>query len=260
MIRVHFKKVPKSKTSKLSQKSKVNEENVAVMPQLNHLADSLQVSQKGARRIPPTQTPAARAAVHKSSALEELVSDQSPSPSQSLPWRRAAASAAPTVAREESTPRELGRVVCWKDTGYGFVVNEAGERLFVRQAEVEGGEELRAGQLIRFSRGKSQAGQAAKALKVTIVSQEEARVMRQSVSMQSASSSKALALRSTPVKEVAVATTPAVQDSGCVLKDDDLSAFLGVGSKEEQMNNLKYAPQWVVDKFWAQHAQHHQEL
>eukprot|EP00747_Dinoflagellata_sp_TGD_P138559 gnl/TRDRNA2_/TRDRNA2_175793_c1_seq5.p1 gnl/TRDRNA2_/TRDRNA2_175793_c1~~gnl/TRDRNA2_/TRDRNA2_175793_c1_seq5.p1 ORF type:complete len:277 (-),score=63.45 gnl/TRDRNA2_/TRDRNA2_175793_c1_seq5:77-880(-) len=261
MIRVHFKKVPKSKTSKLSQKSKVNEENVAVMPQLNHLADSLQVSQKGARRIPPTQTPAARAAVHKSSALEELVSDQSPSPSQSLPWRRAAASAAPTVAREESTPRELGRVVCWKDTGYGFVVNEAGERLFVRQAEVEGGEQLRAGQLIWFRRGKSQAGQAAKALNVTIVSQEEARVMRQSASTRSASSpkasNKALAFPSSPNKEVSVVSAPTivptVHEGSKIRNDVDLSAFLGTGSKEEQIKNLKYAPQWVADKFWSQH-------
>eukprot|EP00747_Dinoflagellata_sp_TGD_P138525 gnl/TRDRNA2_/TRDRNA2_175793_c1_seq19.p1 gnl/TRDRNA2_/TRDRNA2_175793_c1~~gnl/TRDRNA2_/TRDRNA2_175793_c1_seq19.p1 ORF type:complete len:265 (-),score=61.94 gnl/TRDRNA2_/TRDRNA2_175793_c1_seq19:77-844(-) len=249
MIRVHFKKVPKSKTSKLSQKSKVNEENVAVMPQLNHLADSLQVSQKGARRIPPTQTPAARAAVHKSSALEELVSDQSPSPSQSLPWRRAAASAAPTVAREESTPRELGRVVCWKDTGYGFVVNEAGERLFVRQAEVEGGEQLRAGQLVRFRRGKSQSGQAAKALNVVVLSQDEAKLMRQSSSK---AANKALAFPSAAKKEVSTVPAPTiVQDT--VGQDDDLSAFLGTGSKEEQIKNLKYAPQWVADKFWSQH-------
>merc|ERR1719230_2336113 len=102
-----------------------------------------------------------------------------------------AASAAPAVVREDTTPRQLGRVVCWKETGYGFVVNEAGERLFVRQAEVEGGEQLRAGQLIWFHRGKSQVGQAAKALNVTIVSQEEARVMRQSASPHSASPSKA---------------------------------------------------------------------
>eukprot|EP00747_Dinoflagellata_sp_TGD_P138541 gnl/TRDRNA2_/TRDRNA2_175793_c1_seq33.p1 gnl/TRDRNA2_/TRDRNA2_175793_c1~~gnl/TRDRNA2_/TRDRNA2_175793_c1_seq33.p1 ORF type:complete len:277 (-),score=59.49 gnl/TRDRNA2_/TRDRNA2_175793_c1_seq33:81-884(-) len=260
MIRVHFKKVPKSKTSKLSQKSKVNEENVAVMPQLNHLADSLQVSQKGARRIPPTQTPAARAAVHKSSALEELVSDQSPSPSQSLPWRRAAASAAPTVAREESTPRELGRVVCWKDTGYGFVVNEAGERLFVRQAEVEGGEQLRAGQLIWFRRGRAVPGQAAKALDVTIVSQEASKVMRSTgpssfILAPKAGNNKALAMptKKEPVLVPPPANAPAAQTSSDVgTDDDDLCAFLGAGSKEEQIKNLKYAPQWVADKFWSQ--------
>merc|ERR1719236_401650 len=100
-------------------------------------------------------------------------------------------SVAPDASQEDAMPHQLARVVCWKETGYGFAVNEAGERLFVRQAEVEGGEQLRAGQLIWFQRGKSQAGQAAKALNVTIVSQEEARVMRQSASSHSASPSKA---------------------------------------------------------------------
>merc|ERR1719409_2487398 len=120
---------------------------------------------------------------------------------QDAPWRKSAASAAPVAPREDSAPHELGRVVCWKETGYGFVVNEAGERLFVRQAEVEGGEQLRAGQIVRFRRGKSPAGQAAKALNVTIVSQDEAKVMRKSVSTRSSTSpkaaNKALALPST---------------------------------------------------------------
>merc|ERR1719473_166586 len=110
---------------------------------------------------------------------------------QDTPWRKATA-ATPVAAREDSKgPRQLGRVVCWKETGYGFLVNEAGERLFVRQAEVEGGEQLRAGQLIWFRRGKSPAGQAAKALNVTIVSQEEAKVMRKPASKRSGSSPKA---------------------------------------------------------------------
>merc|ERR1719284_445843 len=107
------------------------------------------------------------------------------------PWRKTAASAIVVVPPEEKVAFQLGRVVCWKETGYGFVVNEAGERLFVRQAEVEGGEQLRAGQIVRFRRGKSPAGQAAKALNVTIVSQEEAKVMRKSASTRSSTSPKA---------------------------------------------------------------------
>eukprot|EP00747_Dinoflagellata_sp_TGD_P138556 gnl/TRDRNA2_/TRDRNA2_175793_c1_seq47.p1 gnl/TRDRNA2_/TRDRNA2_175793_c1~~gnl/TRDRNA2_/TRDRNA2_175793_c1_seq47.p1 ORF type:complete len:210 (-),score=52.01 gnl/TRDRNA2_/TRDRNA2_175793_c1_seq47:88-717(-) len=197
-------------------------------------------------------------------SLAKAPTSQSP---QDLPWRRAAASAATTVTFEESTPRQLGRVVCWKETGYGFVVNEAGERLFVRQAEVEGGEPLRAGQLIKFRRGKSQAGQAAKALNVTIVSQDEARLMRQSASTHSGSScqaaNKALAFPSAAKKEVATAPPPTivqeVQKSKDTGDDVDLSAFLGTGSKEEQIANLKYAPQWVADKFWSQQAEQ-QEL
>merc|ERR1719473_382889 len=110
---------------------------------------------------------------------------------QGAPSRKPAASIIPSAPQEDSVPRQLARVVCWKETGYGFVVDEAGERLFVRQAEVEGGEQLKAGQLIWFRRGKSQAGQAAKALNVTLVSQEEAKTMRQSASTCSASSPKA---------------------------------------------------------------------
>eukprot|EP00747_Dinoflagellata_sp_TGD_P138533 gnl/TRDRNA2_/TRDRNA2_175793_c1_seq26.p1 gnl/TRDRNA2_/TRDRNA2_175793_c1~~gnl/TRDRNA2_/TRDRNA2_175793_c1_seq26.p1 ORF type:complete len:298 (-),score=69.13 gnl/TRDRNA2_/TRDRNA2_175793_c1_seq26:81-917(-) len=271
MVRDRFQKAPKSKASKLSQKRKISEDNAAAMPQTTVLADSQRVSPKVTKRIPPTQTQAARAAAHKSAALEQLGSDQAPpglppveaptpqSP-QDLPWRRAAASAATTVTFEESTPRQLGRVVCWKETGYGFVVNEAGERLFVRQAEVEGGEQLRAGQLICFRRGKSPAGQAAKALNVTIVSQEEARVLRQSAFTHSPSSekaaNKALAFPSAAKKEVSKVPPPTIVQGVQKIKDIghdvDLSAFLGTGSKEEQINNLKYAPQWVADKFWSQ--------
>eukprot|EP00747_Dinoflagellata_sp_TGD_P138567 gnl/TRDRNA2_/TRDRNA2_175793_c1_seq57.p1 gnl/TRDRNA2_/TRDRNA2_175793_c1~~gnl/TRDRNA2_/TRDRNA2_175793_c1_seq57.p1 ORF type:complete len:288 (-),score=68.78 gnl/TRDRNA2_/TRDRNA2_175793_c1_seq57:50-886(-) len=274
MVRAHFQKVPKAKASKLSQKRKISEDNAAAMPQTTVLADSQRVSPKVTKRIPPTQTQAARPAAHKTTALEQLVSDRCPpglslakaptsqSP-QDLPWRRAAASAATTVTFEESTPRQLGRVVCWKETGYGFVVNEAGERLFVRQAEVEGGEQLRAGQLICFRRGKSPAGQAAKALNVTIVSQEEARVLRQSAFTHSPSSekaaNKALAFPSAAKKEVSKVPPPTIVQGVQKIKDIghdvDLSAFLGTGSKEEQMKNLKYAPQWVAEKFWSQQAE-----
>eukprot|EP00747_Dinoflagellata_sp_TGD_P138524 gnl/TRDRNA2_/TRDRNA2_175793_c1_seq18.p1 gnl/TRDRNA2_/TRDRNA2_175793_c1~~gnl/TRDRNA2_/TRDRNA2_175793_c1_seq18.p1 ORF type:complete len:260 (-),score=63.12 gnl/TRDRNA2_/TRDRNA2_175793_c1_seq18:77-829(-) len=244
MVRAHFQKVPKAKASKLSQKSKINEDNVAAMPKMS----------------------AARPAVNKSAVLEQLVSDHSAKAptsqsAQDLAWRKVAASAAPREARDESVPRELGRVVCWKETGYGFVVNEAGERLFVRQAEVEGGEQLRAGQLICFRRGKSPAGQAAKALNVTIVSQEEARVLRQSAFTHSPSSekaaNKALAFPSAAKKEVSKVPPPTIVQGVQKIKDIghdvDLSAFLGTGSKEEQIKNLKYAPQWVADKFWSQH-------
>jgi len=281
MVRVHFNKVPKSKASKFSQKNKISEDDMTAVPQLKCPADSMQISQKATRRIPPTQTPAARAAVQKAANLEQLVSEISapsglqPPPglpaaeaptsrsAQDLPWRKMAASAAPVPARQETTPRELGRIVCWKETGYGFVVNEAGERLFVRQAEVQGGEQLRAGQLIWFHRGKSQNGQAAKALNVTVVSQEEARVMRQSATPNMASPSKAankaLAFPSAAKKEVAAVPpptiVPTVNESSDVAKDVDLSAFLGAGSKEEQIKNLKYAPQWVADKFWSQQAE-----
>merc|ERR1719247_3001227 len=75
MVRVHFKKVPKSKAIKFSQKAKISEDAASLVPQLKCPADSMQVSQKGARRIPPTQTPAARAAVQKAAGLEQLVSE-----------------------------------------------------------------------------------------------------------------------------------------------------------------------------------------
>jgi cold shock CspA family protein len=282
MVRVHFKKAPKSKASKMAQKNKISDDDM--VPQLKYPADSVQISQKGTRRIPPTQTPAARAAVQKSAGLEQLVSEITalsgqPPPGlplakaptsqsvQDLPWRKASTFAAPVEAREDTTPRELGRIVCWKETGYGFVVNEAGERLFVRQAEVQGGEQLRAGQLIWFHRGKPKAGQAAKALNVTVVSQEEASVMRQSGSTQSASPSKAankaLAFPSASKKEVAAVPPPTIvadaKESSNIEKDVDLSAFLGAGSKEEQIKNLKYAPQWVADKFRSEQAEQ-QEL
>eukprot|EP00747_Dinoflagellata_sp_TGD_P138584 gnl/TRDRNA2_/TRDRNA2_175793_c1_seq8.p1 gnl/TRDRNA2_/TRDRNA2_175793_c1~~gnl/TRDRNA2_/TRDRNA2_175793_c1_seq8.p1 ORF type:complete len:285 (-),score=72.99 gnl/TRDRNA2_/TRDRNA2_175793_c1_seq8:81-887(-) len=256
-----FKKVPKSKASKLSPKTKISEDDTAAVPRPKYSADSVQINRQG-MRIPPTQTQAARTAVQKSAGLEQLVSEiTAPSQvTQDASWRKVAASAAPVAPREDPTPRELGRMVCWKETGYGFVVNEAGERLFVRQAEVEGGEQLRAGQLIWFRRGRAVPGQAAKALDVTIVSQEASKVMRSTgpssfILAPKAGNNKALAMptKKEPVLVPPPANAPAAQTSSDVgTDDDDLCAFLGAGSKEEQIKNLKYAPQWVADKFWSQ--------
>jgi cold shock CspA family protein len=208
-VRVHFKKLPRSKASKPSHKTKISEDNVTVARQVTHPAGSAEINQKEKRCLSPKQTSVAKAADPKPAGPEQLASEIAavhglePPPGlplsrstdsqamQRAPWRKPAASVAPDASPEDAMPRQLGRVVCWKETGYGFVVNEAGERLFVRQAEVEGGEQLRAGQLVWFRRGKSPAGQAAKALNVTIVSQEEAKVMRKFASKRSGSSPKA---------------------------------------------------------------------
>jgi len=289
-VRRHYKKLSKSKASKSSQKNKASEDETAV-PQQKYSADFAQLKRRGDCRLPPTQTLAARAAVPKTAGLEQpipeirapcglqhppglelppgLAAPKAPvmPASQGVPWRsKASASTTPLALLEDNAERELGRVVCWKETGYGFVVDEAGTRLFVRQAEVEGGELLRAGQLIRFRRGKARAGQAAKAVNVTLVSQEEARVMRKSAPRNKAlaesptkAANKALAFPSTLKKEVVVVPpptkAPAMQKSSDDANDDDLCAFLGAGSKEEQIENLKYAPQWVADKFCSQQAQ-----
>jgi len=277
-MRLHFKKSSKSKASKLSRKNKISEDDETLVPQLKCPADSAQMKQKVNRYIPPTQTPAVRAAVPKAAGFEQLVSEitaqpglkpprglplpktQSSQAMQAAPWRKVEASATPVASCEDSVPRQLGRIVCWKETGYGFVVDEAGERLFVRQAEVEGGETLRAGQLIWFRRGKSQAGQAAKALNVQIVSQEAARVMRQSAPAKAASTAKAankaLALPSAPKREVVEqppsTIVPAAQKNSDVEKDDDSCASSGAGSKEEQIENLKNTLQWAAEKFGSQ--------
>merc|ERR1719217_1290616 len=109
-----------------------------------------------------------------------MAKEPAPQAKQDAPWRKLATSIATEAPREDTVPKQLGRVVCWKETGYGFIVDEAGERLFVRQGEVEGGEKLRAGQLIWFRRGRAIPGQATKALSVTIVSQDASKVMRSS--------------------------------------------------------------------------------
>jgi len=286
MVRLHIKSVPKSKASKLSRKHKTSEDDETLVPQLKYPADSAQMRQKGSWRVPPTQTPAVRAAVPGAGGFEQLVSEITAQPglqppadlplpkspasqaAQAAPWRKVEASATPVASREDSVPRQLGRIVCWKETGYGFVVDEAGDRLFVRQAEVEGGETLRAGQLIWFHRGPAKAGQAAKALNVQIVSQEAARVMRQSAPTKSASSAKAankaLALPSAPKREVVEqppsTIVPAAQKNSDVEKDDDSCASSGAGSKEEQIENLNNTLQWVSEKFGSQQDQQQQQL
>jgi len=261
--------------SRLSHKSKIVENDKTVVPQLKYPADSTQINQKGKWHIPPTQTPAARAASPKSNPKHSVAQISTPpglqpppglplqktndsQPMQDAPWRKAAASATPVASKEDIVPRQLGRVVCWKDTAsYGFVVDEAGERLFVRQAEVEGGEQLRAGQLIWFRRGKAHAGQAAKALNVAVVSQEAAKAMRQSAPRHSPSSpkaaNKALAFPSALKQEVVVVAAPTVapdvQKSSDIESDDDVSASSGAGSTEEQIKKLQDALQWASDKF-----------
>eukprot|EP00747_Dinoflagellata_sp_TGD_P151476 gnl/TRDRNA2_/TRDRNA2_177211_c1_seq26.p1 gnl/TRDRNA2_/TRDRNA2_177211_c1~~gnl/TRDRNA2_/TRDRNA2_177211_c1_seq26.p1 ORF type:complete len:268 (-),score=65.60 gnl/TRDRNA2_/TRDRNA2_177211_c1_seq26:194-919(-) len=203
---LHFGKPPKTKAN--AGKNKISDDESTAVRQ--------QIKPKAKRCNSPTQSLATKPIVFEpaplqqlASALEKHVSEAASPPclqsppglpaagtptseaAQAAPWRKPAPTVVPEPRKEETVQPELGRVVCWKETGYGFVVNEAGERLFVRQAEVEGGEQLRAGQIVRFRRGKSAAGQAAKALNVTIVSQDEAKVMRKSASTRSGTSPKA---------------------------------------------------------------------
>eukprot|EP00747_Dinoflagellata_sp_TGD_P151486 gnl/TRDRNA2_/TRDRNA2_177211_c1_seq8.p1 gnl/TRDRNA2_/TRDRNA2_177211_c1~~gnl/TRDRNA2_/TRDRNA2_177211_c1_seq8.p1 ORF type:complete len:248 (-),score=55.45 gnl/TRDRNA2_/TRDRNA2_177211_c1_seq8:179-877(-) len=202
---LHFGKPPKTKAN--AGKNKISDDESTAVRQ--------QIKPKAKRCNSPTQSLAAKPIVFQPATLQQPASEILQSPpglpaagtptsqaAQAAPWRKPAPTVVPEPRKEETVQPELGRVVCWKETGYGFVVNEAGERLFVRQAEVEGGEQLRAGQIVRFRRGKSAAGQAAKALNVTIVSQDEAKVMRKSASTRSGTSpkaaNKALALPSAP--------------------------------------------------------------
>jgi len=205
--RLHFKKPAKSKAN--THKNKISDDESTVVRQPKQPAESAQIKPKVKRCNSPTQSPATKPVVFQPALLEQLVSEiasppglQSPpglpvagtptsQATQAAPWRKQSPTRIQVPRKEETVQPELGRVVCWKETGYGFLVNEAGERLFVRQAEVEGGEQLRAGQIVRFCRGKSPAGQAAKALNVTIISQEEAKVMRKSASTRSGTSPKA---------------------------------------------------------------------
>merc|ERR1719198_2002600 len=142
-VRLHFKKSHKSKTSKLSHKNNILEDNVTVAQQLKHTADSVPINQKGKRCLSPKQTSPAKAAVQRPADPEQLVSEitappllqpppglprarsTSPQAAQGVPWRKPAASVTPDASppQEDTMPRELGRVVCWKETGYGFVVN-----------------------------------------------------------------------------------------------------------------------------------------
>eukprot|EP00747_Dinoflagellata_sp_TGD_P151460 gnl/TRDRNA2_/TRDRNA2_177211_c1_seq11.p1 gnl/TRDRNA2_/TRDRNA2_177211_c1~~gnl/TRDRNA2_/TRDRNA2_177211_c1_seq11.p1 ORF type:complete len:269 (-),score=64.36 gnl/TRDRNA2_/TRDRNA2_177211_c1_seq11:194-922(-) len=204
---LHFGKPPKTKAN--AGKNKISDDESTVVRQLKCPAGSAEIKPKVKRCNSPPQSPATKPIVLQPASLEQLVSEIESPPglqrqtglpmegtptseaAQAAPWRKPAPTVVPEPRKEETVQPELGRVVCWKETGYGFVVNEAGERLFVRQAEVEGGEQLRAGQIVRFRRGKSAAGQAAKALNVTIVSQDEAKVMRKSASTRSGTSPKA---------------------------------------------------------------------
>ena len=87
--------------------------------------------------------------------------------------------------------------------------------------------------------------------------------MHQSSASPFKAANKALAFPSASKKEVDAVPPPTIvpnaKESSNIGKDVDLSAFLGAGSKEEQIKNLKYAPQWVADKFRLEQAEQ-QEL
>lgn len=187
--------------------------------------------------------------------------------------------------------RELGRCVCWKES-FGFIVDETGARLFVRQVDVEGEKVLLAGQVVWFRRGGPQPGQTPKAIDVGLVDIEIAKILRSAEkdgikwstfqkavldgdskliagfkSLQSSANctSKLASFKAEAVKGTKEETkgSQASGVSGSVSKaaiapaaitvDKDLKAFLGSGSIEQMRANLKYAPQWVTDKFNAQY-------
>eukprot|EP00747_Dinoflagellata_sp_TGD_P026241 gnl/TRDRNA2_/TRDRNA2_131790_c0_seq1.p1 gnl/TRDRNA2_/TRDRNA2_131790_c0~~gnl/TRDRNA2_/TRDRNA2_131790_c0_seq1.p1 ORF type:complete len:363 (-),score=90.12 gnl/TRDRNA2_/TRDRNA2_131790_c0_seq1:219-1307(-) len=181
--------------------------------------------------------------------------------------------------------RELARCVCWKDS-FGFLVDDTGARLFVRQVDVEGEKALLAGQMVWFRRGGVQPRQTPKAMNVDVVDIEMAKILRAAekegitwsafqkavfdgdsellarfkpaqsttatfkVEMMKGTNDKAQAsgagAGASTVSKAAIVTAAA-----CV--DGDLQAFLGNGSIEQMRANLKYAPQWVTDKFNAQY-------
>lgn len=201
----------------------------------------------------------------------------------------------------EGAERELGRVVCWRDNGFGFIVDEGAERLFVRQTEVENEEKLMPGQLVWFRRGKTQANQATKAMEVALVDVEVAKILRRAEKdglawskLRSAintgdaevlSKFKALAgdkssptctsspkcssgsgtpptpenivpTKGTPTQQKhpwSQTRTPTATAAPAADADADLQAFLGTGSLDDMRQNLKYAPQWVQEKFVARH-------
>jgi len=196
--------------------------------------------------------PATAAAVNKSWAqmlAHSMAAPAMPAPTVKSPAARTATAAPASTA--PSVERQLGRVVCWKDTGYGFVVDEAGERLFVRQGDVEGGEQLRAGQLVWFRRGRPQGKTATKAVDVTLVSAEASRVLRQSAQKQSQKlqSGSADDAADTPTNK-ALMYSPlkssgkvGVEEKVCGNKDADLSAFLGSGPTDEIDEKVPEAPQ-----------------
>lgn len=193
--------------------------------------------------------------------------------------------------------RELGRCVCWKDS-FGFIVDETGGRLFVRQGDLEGEEVLMAGQIVWFRRGSVPKGQTPKAGSVGVVDIEMAKILRAAeregikwstfqkavldddsellASFKCLQNSanckgkltmfKAQAMKGTKDKtkgsqasptavcsEAAGSVTKAAMATAATSVDGDLQAFLGSGSVEQMRANLKYAPQWVTDKFNTQY-------
>eukprot|EP00747_Dinoflagellata_sp_TGD_P163402 gnl/TRDRNA2_/TRDRNA2_182037_c0_seq1.p1 gnl/TRDRNA2_/TRDRNA2_182037_c0~~gnl/TRDRNA2_/TRDRNA2_182037_c0_seq1.p1 ORF type:complete len:329 (-),score=89.21 gnl/TRDRNA2_/TRDRNA2_182037_c0_seq1:286-1272(-) len=183
----------------------------------------------------------------------------------------------PEKQQPEGSERELGRVVCWRDNGFGFIVDEQAERLFVRQTEVEGEEKLMPGQLVWFRRGKNQSNQATKALEVALVDVEVAKILRRAekdgmpwsklrtaiTSGDESVLAKFKALAGSPASAApstsksSSASAESTKAPACKVEssatDADLQAFLGIGSVEEMRRNLKYAPQWVQEKFIACH-------
>eukprot|EP00747_Dinoflagellata_sp_TGD_P026245 gnl/TRDRNA2_/TRDRNA2_131790_c0_seq5.p1 gnl/TRDRNA2_/TRDRNA2_131790_c0~~gnl/TRDRNA2_/TRDRNA2_131790_c0_seq5.p1 ORF type:complete len:360 (-),score=78.43 gnl/TRDRNA2_/TRDRNA2_131790_c0_seq5:190-1269(-) len=187
--------------------------------------------------------------------------------------------------KQEIPMREIGRCVCWKDS-FGFLVDDTGARLFVRQVDVEGEKALLAGQMVWFRRGGVQPRQTPKAMNVDVVDIEMAKILRAAekegitwsafqkavfdgdsellarfkpaqsttatfkVEMMKGTNDKAQAsgagAGASTVSKAAIVTAAA-----CV--DGDLQAFLGNGSIEQMRANLKYAPQWVTDKFNSRH-------
>eukprot|EP00747_Dinoflagellata_sp_TGD_P161755 gnl/TRDRNA2_/TRDRNA2_178596_c0_seq1.p1 gnl/TRDRNA2_/TRDRNA2_178596_c0~~gnl/TRDRNA2_/TRDRNA2_178596_c0_seq1.p1 ORF type:complete len:409 (-),score=108.53 gnl/TRDRNA2_/TRDRNA2_178596_c0_seq1:264-1490(-) len=199
---------------------------------------------------------------------------------------------APPIKEEmkEGGDREIGRCVCWRDNGFGFLVDEDGERLFVRGGEVGIDVKLMPGQLVWFRRGKTGSGssQATKAFDIAVVDVEVAKVLRKAerdgISWSKIRSAvlqgdleilngiKGATKASTKPSEKKAVMKPTtssgdkqagkqsttskeqqVELGSTKDLDADLRAFLGEGSVDQMRANLKYAPQWVTEKFVARH-------
>eukprot|EP00747_Dinoflagellata_sp_TGD_P026242 gnl/TRDRNA2_/TRDRNA2_131790_c0_seq2.p1 gnl/TRDRNA2_/TRDRNA2_131790_c0~~gnl/TRDRNA2_/TRDRNA2_131790_c0_seq2.p1 ORF type:complete len:346 (-),score=88.68 gnl/TRDRNA2_/TRDRNA2_131790_c0_seq2:168-1205(-) len=186
------------------------------------------------------------------------------------PKKRKKANAEPRP-QTDIPQRELGRCVCWKDC-FGFIVDESGARLFVRQTDVASEKALTAGQVVWFRRGKPQRGEKTKrAVDVSLVDIELAKMLRSAEKdgiswtafreavvdddakiLASSKSLKSIANHKTKLASFKTEATkvPAkkVPIQAETTNDVDLKAFLGSGSAEEIQANLKYAPQWVAEK------------
>lgn len=230
----------------------------------------------------------------------ELIGSQ-PQEGEKAPKRKKSTATSNSKPKPKPEPpmRELGRCVCWKDS-FGFIVDETGARLFVRQPDVEGEEVLMAGQIVWFRRGAAQAKQTQRGLDVVFVDIELAKILRAVerdgikwstftkavveddsellASFKFVQSSRDYKSKLAKFKAEAMGmknkaevtkgtkeTTTGSRESGATVKvlkeakatvaanvDGDLKAFLGSGSIEEMRSNLKYAPQWVTDKFNSQ--------